>query len=77
MISRAASSGIAMAEQYVFNDSYSYNPIVSPSEMTPLVSGSGEYRDRLISESTASVLSWEKVGSGDDECDNEVRCIYY
>ena len=63
-----------MAEQYVFNESYSYNPLVSPSELTPLVAGSGEYRDRFSSESNASVLSWEKVESGDDECDNEVRC---
>ena len=61
-----------MAEEYVINESYdAYPEIVSPSEMTPLVSGSGNSRNRFTS--TASVSSWEKVGSGDDECDNEAR----
>ena len=72
-VEAASETFYIMAEEYVINESYSYPQIVSPSEMTPLVSGSGDSRNRITS--SASVSSWEKVGSGDDECDNEVRYL--
>ena len=59
-----------MSEEYVRTEQYAHPQVVSPSEMTPLVSGSSDFRNRV---KTASVSSWEKVGSGDDEFDNEVR----
>ena len=65
-----------MAEEYVLNESYAYPEIVSPSEMTPLVAGSSIYGSSDFSRNrttTASVMSWEQVGSVDDECDIEVR----
>lgn len=70
-----------MAEEYINNESYAPQTD-SPSEMTPLVSGSGDFRNQKTGDcrnrvTTASVSSWEKLSSedeqGDDERDNEVR----
>ena len=60
----------AMAEKYVINESYAYSQTASPSEMTPLVSSSGNFRNRLAS--VATQLDWEKIGS-DDDIDHEVN----
>lgn len=58
-----------MAEEYVINESYAYSQTASPSEMTPLVSSGGDFRNRIAS--VATQAGWEKIGS-DDDIDLEV-----
>ena len=58
-----------MAEEYVMNETYGYSQIASPSEMTPLVSSGGDFRNRIMS--VATQAGWEKIGS-DDDIDLEV-----
>lgn len=59
-----------MAGEYIINEAYAYSQTASPSEMTPLVSSSGDFRNRITS--VATQLDWEKIGS-DDDIDREVN----